>query len=218
MTEAVVFDLDGTLMDTLYDLYVAVNRALEYGGMKSVDMEKVRLSVGNGVQMLVRRCMPPDGEQKFASVMERFNYEYACCKDDHTSPYAGAKTTMQKLKQSGIKIAVVSNKTESAVKALCKENFAGLYDVAVGDNGVRRLKPSPEPVEYALSVLRADKSRSFYVGDQEVDVLTAKNSGLKLIGAGWGFRGRAALEAAGAPVVCDDFDELYEIVTKNNAN
>ena len=216
MIKAVIFDLDGTLMNTLYDLYVGVNRALSSCGYESVSIDKVRASVGNGVAKLVARCLPEVNKEEFTRVLERFNREYALCKDDHTAPYDGAVQAMQKLKSAGVKIAVVSNKTESAVKALCAEKFSGLYDLAVGDDGVRPLKPSPEPIQYALSALNVKKEEAVYVGDQEVDVKTASNSGLRLLGAGWGFRGKRALEAAGATCVCEDFGKLTEIVLKND--
>lgn len=215
MIKAVVFDLDGTLMNTLDDLFTGVNRALEKCGYPTVDKEKVRLSVGNGVAKLVARCMPAGTDAHFDRVLRTFNREYALCKDDHTAPYPGAIQTMKNLKTAGIKIAVVSNKTESAVKALCAEKFAGVYDIAVGDDGVRPLKPAPQPISFALGKLGADKSEAVYVGDQEVDVLTARNSGLRLLGAGWGFRGAEKLKAAGAEEVCADFAEIEEKILKN---
>lgn len=208
MVKAVIFDLDGTLMDTLTDLYAAVNRALESFGFAKVSKEKVRMSVGNGVAKLVERCLPSDAASVYDRVLSRFNAEYARCQKEHTVPFDGVVETLAKLKAAGIKIAVVSNKTESAVKALCDENFPGLTDVAVGDNGLRPLKPDPLPLYYALEQLGVSKKDAVYVGDQEVDVCVSKNSGIPLIAAAWGFRGKKALMDAGATTICDKMPDI----------
>lgn len=202
MIKAVIFDLDGTLMDTLADLHTAVCRALAAFGLPPVTLEKVRLSVGNGVSKLVERCLPPDRLCIHKDVLSRFNAEYAICGKCSTKPFEGVCEILVKLKKEGIKTAVVSNKTESAVKSLCADNFPHLIDLAVGDNGVRKLKPDPQPVNYAMQMLGVEKNETVYVGDQEVDIETSVNADVKLLAAGWGFRGREALEKAGAEIIC----------------
>ena len=212
MKKAVIFDLDGTLMNTLFDLYNAVNRALAAFGMPLVTLEKVRFSVGNGVGKLVERCLPADRSGDYDAVLARFNAEYAQCKEDHTLPFDGVTETLTALKNAGVKIAVVSNKTESAVKELCAEEFSGLTDIEVGDDGVRPLKPDPAPVLYALSSLNMGADEAVYVGDQEVDIVTARNAGIAFVGAGWGSRGEKLLKAAGAQTVISDIRQLLPIV------
>ena len=202
MYDTVIFDLDGTLLNTLDDLYEGVNNAMLICGFPLKTKDEVRLAVGNGARKLIQRCMPGGAENRLEECLTVFQAEYSKCKEHRTAPFPLALRTLSALKEKGIKVAVVSNKPEFAVKALCDKWFKGLVDVAVGDDGVRRLKPYPEAIEYALSQLNSKKENAFYVGDQEVDVESARNAGLMLVGAGWGFRGKQTLLLAGAEIVC----------------
>lgn len=213
MIKAAVFDLDGTLMDTLTDLHIAVNRALAAFSLPAVTTDKVRASVGNGVSKLIERCLDFEHKNLHRRVLERFNAEYALCKEDNTAPFEGVTDTLSELKRMRIAVAVVSNKTESAVKSLCGDEFGELVDIAVGDDGVRPLKPDPAPVLYALEKLGVSIRDAVYIGDQEVDVITAQNSGIRLIAAGWGFRGERALKDAGAETVISSVRELIPLIS-----
>lgn len=216
MIDTVIFDMDGTTLDTLCDLHIAVNYALEKSGCPPVTFEHVRKSVGNGVGKLVERCLPEGKENLFSQCLAIFKEKYELCKDDHTAPYAGAAEAIKKLKEMGIKTAIVSNKIEIAVKQLCDKWFEGLIDCAVGDDGKRPLKPDPAPVLFALESLGSSKDCSVYVGDMEYDVMTARNSGLRFLGAGWGFRGKDFLIAYGEKSVFDSFDEIVKFVETEN--
>ena len=163
MIKAAVFDLDGTLMNTLTDLHIAVNRALAAFSLPAVTTDKVRASVGNGVSKLIERCLDFQHKNLHRQVLERFNAEYALCKEDNTAPFEGVTDTLSALKRMRIAVAVVSNKTESAVKSLCGDEFGELVDIAVGDDGVRPLKPDPAPVLYALEKFgRIDSGRGIH--------------------------------------------------------
>ncbi len=216
MIDTVIFDMDGTTLDTLCDLHIAVNYALERCGCEQVPFEQVRKSVGNGVGKLIERCLPKGKEELFDDCLAIFKEKYESCKDDHTAPYAGAAEALRKLKEKGIKTAIVSNKMEEAVKQLCDKWFRGLVDCAVGDDGKRPLKPDPTPVWFALEQLGSTKDSSVYVGDMEYDVMTARNSGLRFLGAGWGFRGKDFLLSYGETAVFDDFAEIVKYVETEN--
>ena len=214
MYDTVIFDLDGTLLNTLDDIYVGVNNAMLICGFPIKTKDEVRLAVGDGAAKLISRCMPKGEEGRFEECLTVFKAEYSKCKEDKTAPYPLVLRALNRLKELGVKVGVVSNKPEPAVKALCDKWFNGLVSVAVGDDGIRPLKPNPQAIEFALAKLGSDKQSAFYVGDQELDVLSAKNSGLKLIGAGWGFRGKEALMDAGAETVFSSPWEIAQMLEK----
>ena len=214
MYDTVVFDLDGTLLNTLDDLYEAVNNAMLICSYPIKTKDEVRLAVGNGAANLIRRCMPKGEDARFSECLFIFKAEYSKCKTRRTAPYDTVIKTLSALKMRGVKVAVVSNKPESAVIDLCEKWFSGLVDIAVGDNGVRPIKPSPEAIEYALNSLGSSKESSVYVGDQEVDVLSAKNAGVRLLAAGWGFRGEETMRACGAETVLSSPWEVLKFFPK----
>lgn len=185
----VIFDLDGTLLDTLEDLADALNYALKKHEYPVRSLGEVRSFVGNGVQKLVERALPrglenPDFDKVFAD----FKEYYAVHCEDKTDTYAGVTDLIGKLSDKGLKMAVVSNKLDGAVKQLCSARFGGKIECAIGEvEGIRR-KPFPDMVEKALLLLGSTKEETVYVGDSEVDLQTAANSGLDCISVTWGFR------------------------------
>ena len=196
-----IFDLDGTLLNTLEDLAAAVNYALRSFGMPEHSRDDIRRFVGNGVRMLMMRAVP-DGEQnpQFEEVFSTFRTYYMKHSLDMTHPYDGVPEMLTALKQRGCRLAVVSNKFDAATKSLCNHFFAGLIDVAVGEHeaeGIRK-KPAPDTVIEAFRQLGVSKENAVYVGDSDVDLQTAVNSGLPCISVLWGFRDQAFLEAHGA--------------------
>lgn len=204
MPDTILFDMDGTLLDTLSDLHASVNAILREFGCPERSLDEVRRFVGNGAARLIRRAMPPGTDPAtLDAALARYEAHYAAHCLDRTKPYDGVPPMLAALRAAGLRLAVVSNKPDPAVKALNARYFPALIPVAIGERpGVRR-KPAPDTVEEALRALGAPKEGAVYVGDSEVDVETARNAGLPLIGVSWGFRGRDALRAAGAEVIID---------------
>ncbi len=206
-----IFDLDGTLLDTLADLAAAVNYALRQHGMPEHTIDDVRRFVGNGVRKLMERAIPdgeknPDFEATFATFREYYMHHSL----DNTRPYPGIIETLEALKEQGCRLAVVSNKMMAATKELCQHFFADTIEVAIGENeaaGIRK-KPAPDTVFEALRQLGEEKDSAVYVGDSDVDLETASNSGLPCISVLWGFRDRDFLIQHGAKTFISAPSEL----------
>lgn len=206
-----IFDLDGTLLDTLADLAAAVNYALRQHGMPEHTIDDVRRFVGNGVRKLMERAIPdgeknPDFEATFATFREYYMHHSL----DTTRPYPGIIETLEALKAKGCRLAVVSNKMMAATKELCQHFFAETIEVAIGENeaaGIRK-KPAPDTVFEALRQLGEEKDSAVYVGDSDVDLETANNSGLPCISVLWGFRDRNFLIQHGAKTFISAPSEL----------
>lgn len=199
MYETIVFDLDGTLLDTLDDLHASVNFALQSFGLKTRTREEVRSFVGNGIKKLMERAKG-DGVVDMDALLDAFKAHYALHCKDKTKPYEGVLEMLSCLKERGIKLAVVSNKADFAVKLLADEYFQGYIDVAVGENesaGIRK-KPAPDSLLAVMRTLGADKETSVYVGDSEVDIQTAKSAGVDCISVVWGFKDKQFLMQNGA--------------------
>ena len=213
MKKAVIFDLDGTLLNTLADLQTAVNLALAAYGLPERSLEEVRKAVGNGIRRLISRSVPAGTELAVEeAVFARFKEEYKLHCSDETAPYPGVLELLKRLREEGYHLAVVSNKADFAVQELMKQYFSKLYDVALGETeGIAR-KPAPDMVEEVLKRLDVEKVDAVYVGDSEVDVETAKNAGLPCICVTWGFREKEVLKACGAECFAEDVKELYEAV------
>jgi phosphoglycolate phosphatase len=196
-----IFDLDGTLLDTLGDLAASVNYALQQYDMPRHSLDEVRRMVGNGVRLLMERAIP-NGPQHplFDAAFAAFRQHYMEHSLDTTCPYKGIPELLRALKDNGKHIAVVSNKFDAATKALCDHFFHDTVEVAVGEHeaeGIRK-KPAPDTVIEALSLMGAEPDGAVYIGDSEVDIATARNSGLPCISVLWGFRDRDFLQAHGA--------------------
>lgn len=207
--QTVLFDMDGTLLDTLGDLHASVNAILRELERPERTLDEVRAFVGNGAEALLRRAMPEgSSDAEITDALARYQAYYEAHCQELTKPYDGVLAALEALKAAGKRLAVVSNKSDAAVGILNEQYFKGLCDVAIGDAPGRRRKPWPDAAEAALRALGASKDGAVYVGDSEVDVETARNAGLPLVAVGWGFRGRRALEAAGAAVIVDTPAEL----------
>lgn len=199
MYKAVVFDLDGTLLDTLDDLTDSANYALEKHGLPKRTREEICSFVGNGIVSLIGRCTGEDNPKREA-VLTDFRAYYKTHSKDKTKPYADILPLLRKLKKSGIKTAVLSNKADFAVQPLVEEYFQGLIDISQGENeaeGVMR-KPDPNGLLQILKRLDCEKDEAVYIGDSDVDIQTAKNAGIACISVTWGFRSKAFLREAGA--------------------
>ena len=210
----VIFDLDGTILDTLEDLKQALNHALAFYEYPTRTLDEVRRFVGNGIRKLIERAMPENAlDTDIDRVFAEFNKYYALHCADYTKPYEGVVELIRKLRNNGIKTAVVSNKADYGVQELCDKYFNGLFDYAVGERvGVNR-KPSPDAVYEVLSYLDIEKNEAVYVGDSEVDVKTAKNADMESIIVTWGFRDKEFLIEQGAVCIVNDCDGLEAMIT-----
>ena len=215
--QAVVFDLDGTLLNTLEDLTDAVNFALKKYYKPDRTLDEVREFVGNGIAKLIERAVP-DGTDSIEQeeILSAFRHYYGIHCQDKTAPYEGILEVLEELNKKNIKMAVVSNKADFAVQELIPVYFGELINVAKGENeaaGIRK-KPAPDMVEAALQELGCTRDQAVYVGDSEVDAMTAANLGLSFIGVSWGFRERSLLEKNGAMAIIDEPKELLKLVYK----
>ncbi len=207
MKVAILFDLDGTLLNTLGDLHAATNHVLRSFGYAERTMEEIRQFVGNGARRLIEQAIPED-KDNVDEVLAAFQTYYAAHCNELTAPYAGILEALEALKT--YPLAVVSNKPDQAVKELAKIYFPGLY--ARGESTDCRRKPYPDMVEKTLKALGADTC--IYVGDSDVDVETAKNAGVPCLSVTWGFRDRSVMEAAGSTHFCDDPRDLPACIEK----
>lgn len=215
MYKAVIFDLDGTLLDTLEDLADSTNYALSKNGLPERSITEIRSFVGNGVANLIKKALPAVIEKETAErVFADFKEHYSKHCEDKTRAYAGVEEMLDTLNVAGIKTAVVSNKLESAVKKLCDKYFGSRILAAAGDKEGRKRKPEPDAVYAALEELGAKPGEAVYVGDSDVDIHTAKNSGMECIAVSWGFRSREVLINAGAKVIADSPKELTGYILK----
>ena len=213
--KAILFDLDGTLLNTLDDLHNSVNRTLSAFHLPLRTREQTRLAVGDGVGMLIARSIPKGQENPaFAEVLEAFRADYAKNSRIMTAPYEGISALLSSLRAKGIRVGVVSNKFDSAVKALCADYFGNLVEVAVGEReGVRR-KPHPDSLFAAMESLGVSPADCLYVGDSETDVASAKNAGIDCCSVLWGFRDQETLIEAGATCFVTKPDEILELISK----
>lgn len=211
--KAVLFDMDGTLLDTLEDLRDSTNHVLRQMGYPERSLEEMRRFVGNGAEMQIRRAVPEGtSEEKIMEVLTAYRAYYQDHCQIKTRVYDGLLDMLSELKAKGIKLAVVSNKPDSAVQKLSREYFGDRMDFAVGPSDGVRCKPYPDMVEAALRALDAEKKDAVFVGDSEVDVQTGLNAGLPVIAVSWGFRPREVVIAAGAEKIADNASELKQYI------
>ena len=214
--KACIFDLDGTLTNTLESMTYSVNLTLEEMGLSKITKDQCRLFVGNGARVLMEKSLKAAGDTDASRIEEGMEiygriFDQNCTY--HVTPYEGIPEMLKALKDKGIHLAVLSNKpdrqTVKVVKAIFGEE---LFDYAQGQKeGIRR-KPEPDGVWYLMEQMHVSKEECLYIGDSEVDASTGRNAGLKTIGVLWGFRDRKTLETAGADDLIDRPDELLQFV------
>ncbi len=209
--KSVIFDLDGTLLNTLEDLADSVNFALNKYGYPRRTLEEVRAFVGNGVVKLMELALPQGKKNpQFETVLSDFKTHYAENCQNKTKPYNGIMELLQMLKEKNVKMAVVSNKFDAAVKQLCKDYFGQYITVAIGETPTVKKKPAPDTVYKAMEALK-DKS-CVYVGDSEVDIQTAKNASLPCISVTWGFRDKEYLKTVGGNIFAETPLEILNLI------
>ena len=215
MNKMVIFDLDGTLLDTLDDLCNSVNYSLRTNNFPERSLAEVRTFVGNGIRLLIERSVPEGTSKELIDkTFECFKTYYAVHCNDKTKTYPGVMDMLKELKKNGYKIAVLSNKAQYAVTKLCNIYFNNLLDDAVGARENVAKKPSPDALYICAENNNINLNNVIYVGDSEVDVATANNAGVRGIAVTWGFRSRELLIKCGAENLADNTDELLQILLK----
>lgn len=210
-----IFDMDGTILSTLDDLANGVDYALSENGLPARNKQETRAALGRGVRFLIEQSVPAGlSDAEISKVEDDFLKYYKVHSMDNTRPYDGIVELIKEVRASGIKTAVVSNKIDSAVKELCANFFEGAFDVAYGERlGIPR-KPDPKPINAIIDEFGLSKDEVVYIGDSEVDLLTANNAGINHIIVTWGFRDRDFLVQNGAKTLVESMDELKEQICK----
>lgn len=213
MKHAVIFDLDGTLLNTLGDLRAATNHALEVRGLPPHSMEEIRQFIGNGIRLLICRAMPEGTpEAEIDAALDDFKAYYAAHIHDRTVPYDGIPQLLTALRKRGVKVAVLSNKIDSASQQLIEYFFPGKTDVVFGEHvGVPR-KPDPTSCRMVMQQLGVQPEQVLYVGDSGTDMQTAKNAGLYAVGVTWGFRSKEVLLEYGADILVHRPEQILQIL------
>ena len=213
--KAIIFDLDGTLLDTLADLAEGTNYALRVNGFPERTTDEIRRFVGNGARKLIERAVP-DGQIEAAleKVRQDFDIYYKVHCKDHTGPYPGIMEMLQELVQQGYSLGVVSNKPDFAVQELIPEYFPGIFASVSGERQGVAKKPAPDLIWEAMKNLQADSSNAVYVGDSEVDLEAAANAGIPCISVAWGFKGRRFLEEQHAGTIIEVPAEVFAFLQK----
>lgn len=213
MIDTIIFDLDGTLLNTLEDLMDSVNFALERQGFPLRNIEEIRSFVGNGIRLLVERAVPQEivGTDTFEICFKDFNDYYKVHMEDKTAPYDGINEMLKNIKKAGFKTAIVTNKVDYAAQELCNRLFPEI-DLVVGSVDDRPNKPAPDGAFYAIDTLGSKAENTIFVGDADTDILTAKNAGLPSIGVLWGFRDREIIEAEGAEYIVETVNDLEKLL------
>lgn len=211
--KAVIWDLDGTLLNTLNDLAASTNAALAQNGLPTHSTQAVAGFVGHGMRRLIASAVP-DGEVNpaYESVYNAFLQHYAAHSRDLTRPYEGILELLDALSAQGVRHAVASNKIDSAVQALSREYFGKRMQAAIGDDPARKRKPAPDSVHEAMRRLGVGADEAVYIGDSDVDILTARNAGIPCISVTWGFRPESCLAAAGAAHIAHTPQQLFEMI------
>ena len=209
----IIFDLDGTLVNSLYDLHAAVDYALTINNYPTRTVEEVRSFVGNGIRNLVERAVPEGIDVKeIDKVFETFKGYYDIHATDRTYPYDGIMELLINLKKEGYYVGISTNKVQSAVDILYNKFFKDVCGIALGDSSHRKRKPFPDSVNEIVEFYNGELSEVLYVGDSEVDIQTGANAGVDMVTVTWGFRDKQTLQNAGAKMVVDTVEELAEII------
>lgn len=213
MLDTIIFDLDGTLLNTLEDLRDSVNFALQKSNLPLRSLAEIRSFVGNGIRLLVERSVPENTDKETIDIcFKDFCDYYKIHMEDKTAPYENINEMLQNVKSAGYKTAIVTNKADFAAQDLCKRMFGENIDFVVGSSDDRPNKPAPDGVYFALENLDSKLENTIFVGDADTDILTAKNAGLSSIGVLWGFRDRDVIENAGAKYIVDTVKSLEKLL------
>lgn len=209
----VIFDLDGTLLNTLADLTASVNYVMALHQFPCHSQDAVRQMVGNGIYVLFEKALPGGKKNpNYDCCLQEFQQYYAAHMQEETAPFPGILAMLKQLTAEGYLLAVVSNKFDAAVKALCRDYFTPYIQTAIGESAAVAPKPAPDTVFAAMEQLDVTKDQCIYVGDSEVDLATARNAGIPCISVDWGFKSRAFLTEHKAAVIVSDVCALLDCI------
>ncbi|MGN0452619.1 MAG: HAD family hydrolase [Ruminococcus sp.] len=217
MKKLAVFDLDGTLVNSIYDLADCVNTALRENGLEQNSLEEYYYFVGNGIEHLIRTAMKGNDidQTLYCKVRSAFDREYALHSNDKTKAYEGIDELLNKLSEAGVMTAILSNKADIFISAIADKNFPHhSFSAKRGHREGVPHKPNPEGLVQLTYELGVQKDECVLIGDSDVDILTAKNAGIDSIGVLWGFRKKEELLSSGAKLLAETPDELFELITK----
>lgn len=218
MINTVVFDMDGTILDTLEDLRDSVNCMMRAHDYNEYSLSEIKSFVGNGVGVLIEKAVPSGRDNpEFDEILSEFKAYYKEHCNIKTRPYAGIPELMKQLKEAGFKLAIVSNKPDPAVADLNNLYYSDYVDVAIGESPVLARKPAPDMVKKALEMLNSTEEEAIYIGDSEVDLATAENSGLRHILVLWGFREKDFLLSKGGKLFASSPSEVFDIIANLNS-
>lgn len=211
--KAIIFDMDGTLLNTIDDIYDCVCMFLEKYSYPARSLDEVKAAMGGGAHNLVKMVLPKDvSKEEYDTFFNDYCPYYESHGKDKTGPYPGVMQLLYDLKSAGVKTAVVSSKPHRAVLQLNKEYFDDIFDISIGDDFKRKLKPAPDGIYAALEELGIAKENAIYVGDSEYDILAAKNAEMDGVAVSWGYRKRSDLEKLNPMYLADNIDELRRII------
>lgn len=214
MVRTVIFDLDGTLLNTIADLAVAGNQICRDRGWPEHTVEAYTAMVGHGMANLVTKFSPEafrEPEQVEETLAQYMAY-YGAHNMEKTAPFSGIPELLQRLKAAGVQLAVYSNKADGFSREMVEHYFPGVFDLIRGKLDGMPIKPAPEGIRAVMDTLKAQPETSVFVGDSSVDVRTGHNGGMKVCGVTWGYRSRASLEEAGADALADTVEELERVI------
>ncbi|MBR6790427.1 MAG: HAD-IA family hydrolase [Oscillospiraceae bacterium] len=217
MVKLCIFDLDGTIIDSQEDLADSVNAGLRQEGLPEHTVEAFIRFVGNGVARMVKDAMPEDvrdNEEIFSRVFDVFQKEYDARCLNKTYAYPGAPELLDELRANGVKLALLSNKLQAFTERIVRHYFGDRLDLIFGQREGIAKKPAPDGVFEIMRHFGVSAEETFFIGDSDVDVMTAKNAGIPCLGVSWGFRGREDLEKAGCELIADTMDEALQILTR----
>ena len=218
MIKAVLFDLDGTLVNSIYDLADCVNFALKGAGLKERKLNEFYYFVGDGMPVMVKRALPDNdkSEETFNKVYSEFIKKYSVSFADKTVAYDGVKDLVKSLKECGIKTAVVTNKAQDMAEKVVKKCYGDLFDIILGKNDFIPLKPDPKGAMYVMEKLNVEPFECIFIGDSANDVKTGVNAKAVSVGELWGYREREELIDAKADYIIEKPEELVSIIRKIN--
>lgn len=213
--DTIIFDLDGTLLNTLFDLYKCFNHAIESFGFPQRSINEIKSFVGNGIKTAIERALPyPVEDEMLNKITDYFRVYYKEHMGEHTQPYEGIIGMLRELKSKGYKLGIVSNKYDAAVKELCKKYFGEYIEVAIGESIQIRKKPEVDGLFKAIEELNSTPDKTIYIGDSDVDIMTAKNADVVCISVLWGFRDETFLRASGGKIFAKQANDIINIIEK----
>src|SRR5690554_3017830 len=218
MIKGIIFDMDGTILNTIEDIKISVNHAMRHFNLKEKTLHEVKDGVGSGAINLIEDIVPKGtSKEDIYKIYRVYQDHYDKHSNDHTGPYPGILDLLKHLKNTGYKLAVVSNKLEYLVQELNHQTFKDYFDVSIGETKDIPIKPAPDMLYKALNLLNLSKDEVLFIGDSDVDMMTATNANIKSVGVTWGYRSKEVLLKHKASYIINQANELIKIINKVNS-